>query len=726
MAMTFSPDTNVDSSHYTPWNFGNIQRKDLFCPKKCNDSTDKPHTSHILEPVNVNSYDPKWCCYCHARTCYELVPPRCDAILTYLHLEYIGADGRSILLNDTNISSSFLKSRNVDGVMTSLPLNLIDHPHIISLEYSRNRIFDISNISFLKDLNELILDNNLITFISNTTFCGLTNLRRITVSRNHIKTIDTNTFSHPGLNIHYFDASHNELTIIDATNLFLDNYFCEMNYDNNIIKGIANQQHFTLDKNNSYGSGLVSIASNALKYLPNLTEFGIEDYADIEKVIKIGLHLDVINNLDCDCSLVPYLTRVGSKALIDFFGYWSKLICKTPKKFQNMSIRDLYYNASKDDLVCDITEKCPPKCSCYDQQNRHKLVINCTSLGLTAMPDYLPQGMWGSKVELILSNNSITTLDYRQYIHQIVLLDLSGNNIASIDEAAVRMMHTDIHMLIPNNSLQTLPRDFENLNPDNLEIGDTFLQCSCDFLWVENWHRYKWGKRNNTLQCRHNGHKISVDLMSKFLSECKHNDATIPVPVPVLVILPIMIFLAVFIIFYFRFEVFVLYRRFRKYIKDKQYFDRDAFISVSEFNSESFQWVLHDLEPFLRNDGYRTTVPWRDFELGTLLETETIKAIHHHKTYIIIIASRESDDTNDAPVLWAEYEFNCIWKEYVSDSNKHVIVVNFDQVNSHNLSDGRLRALVRVGEVADHWDREHKLPVKVRQLLDVKYMKSTD
>ncbi|KAK3599266.1 hypothetical protein CHS0354_012876 [Potamilus streckersoni] len=721
MAMILLPDINITSSHYIPWDFSDIQRKDLFCPKTCNASSDTSRTSQILEPTNVNSYDHKWCCCCYARTCYELVPPTCDAIITYLHLEYIGADGRSIILNDTKISSNFLKSRSVDGVMTSLPLNLMAYSNIISLEYSRNRILDISNISFLKDLNELILDNNLITHISNKTFCGLTNLRRITVSRNLIKTIDTNTFSHPELNIHYFDASYNKLTSIDATNLFLDNYFCEMNYNNNTIKGIVNQQHFRLDKNNTYATGLVSLASNALKYFPNLTEFGIEDYADIEKLVKIGLNLDVISNLDCDCSLVPYLTRVGSKALIDFFGYWEKLTCKTPQKFENMSIKDLYYNANMDDLVCDITEKCPSKCRCYDQQNREKLVINCTSLGLTELPDYLPEGMWGSKVELLLRNNSVTKLDQRNYIQRIQSLDLSGNNIASIDDTAVRMMNSDIHMLIPNNSLQTLPRSFKSLNPDNLEIGDAFLQCSCDFLWAENWHRYESQNRNNTLQCLYNGNRISVDLMSSALSECEKKDVTIPVPPPVIAIVSLTMLLAFLLILYFRFEVFVIYRRFRKYIRNKHYLDRDAFISVNELNSESFQWVLHDLEPFLRDDGYRTTIPWKDFELGNYRETETIKAIQRHKAYIVIVASsdNEDNDRNSIPALWADYEFNCIWKEFVSDSNKHVIVVNFDQVNSHNVSDRRLRALARVGKVADHCDREHKLPVKVRKLLVV-------
>ncbi|KAK3599263.1 hypothetical protein CHS0354_012873 [Potamilus streckersoni] len=716
MAMILSPDTNVNSSYYTLWNFSDIQGKDLFCLNTCSDSLDTSHPSLIPKPFDVRSYDRKWCCCCNARKCYELVPPTCDVIIIYLHVEYIGADGRSILLNDTNISSSLLKSQNVDGVMTSLPENLMEYPNIISLDYSRNRIYDISNISFLKDLNELILDNNLITHISNKTFCGLTNLRKLTVSGNHIRIIDPNTFSHSELNIYYVDFSHNKLQNISATNLFLEKYFCEMNYDNNVIEGVVNEEHFKFDKNKTYAPGLVSMVSNDLLSFPNLTDLGLDDYSDLGKVLRTAFNFHGIKSLKCDCSLIPYLTGVEIKSLIDFFGYWEELICDTPKEFEKMSIKTLYNHADMDHLVCNITEndKCPPKCWCYNQQSRKRLVINCTSLEMTELPEYLPEGMWGSKVELLLRNNSVTKLDQRNYIQRIVSLDLSGNNIASIDDTAVRMMNSDIHMLIPNNSLQTLPRRFESLNPDNLEIGDAFLQCSCDFLWAENWHRYKLRNRNKTLQCLYNGEKISVDIMSKVLSQCEQEVASIPVDAPVITIVPVTMLLACLLIFYFRLEVFILYRRFRNYIISTHFVDLDVFISVNELNSESFQWVLHDLEPFLRDNGYMTTIPWKDFELGTYLETETINAIQRHRVYIVIVASSESEDNEKKGVtaLWAEYEFNCIWKEFVSDSNKQVIVVNFDQVNSHSVSDRRLRALARVGKVADHCDREHKLPVK--------------
>ncbi|KAK3599253.1 hypothetical protein CHS0354_012864 [Potamilus streckersoni] len=602
--------------------------------------------------------------------------------------------------------------------MRKFPQNLIQFRNITRIDFSRNRITEIGNITFLLDLSELILEENKIRHISNQTFYGLVKLRTINLSRNLIKDIDPNTISSSELNIFRLDISNNLLTEVDITNFMPEGPLCEISFDYNPIQNIVNRGGFKYNDSKQYGDGWISMKNSSLQSLVNWTNFGLNDYTDIGKTITYGIFYFGSKSLNCDCSLIPYFVNTPASAMKVHMADMDKAMCASPQSRQGKTMYDIYNAKDKwDELVCDIVADCPSKCYCYDQQIRKRVIVDCSNLGLSEMPDTLPYGNWGSnEIALLLSNNSITRLDDRDYINRISFLDLAGNIITYIDNKAVGRMTQSIELYIPNNTLQILPKEFLYLDPDNLLIGDKYLQCSCEFLWAENWEKYELHDINKSLHCMYKGNRFRVDEMTNIVSDCKNQSLEIPNLAWIFIGLLLGLLATGFILYNFWYEIFILYRRCRLHIIEKKFVlspdDMDSiYICLHEGNSNTFKWATRELVPYLNGDGFKTTLPCLDFLPGSEIETEIIKAIKSNRVYIIVL---EEDSCSKSSF---EFEFNVIWREFASQSMKKIIVVNFDQIESKYIQERRLKALVRVGIVADFCDREELLLKKIRKHL---------
>ncbi|KAL3871124.1 hypothetical protein ACJMK2_039143 [Sinanodonta woodiana] len=699
------------SAEFEQWSPRNSHRTDLFCSKSC-------------EKSRYDSYEQ--CCCCESKTCSELIPPSCQVTDTVLHIEYVEAVGESILLQKPRetYTTNFVV-QHVDGYMRKFPQNLIQFRNITRIDFSRNRITEIGNITFLSDLSELILEGNKIRQISNRTFHGLVKLRTINLSRNFIKDIDPNTIS-SGLNIFSLDISYNSLTELDITNLIPEGPTCELVYNYNPIQSIVNRLGFEFNVSKQYGDGWIKMNNSSLQSLMNWTSFGLNDYADLGKTVTYGIYYFGSKSLNCDCSLIPYFVNIPAPALKQQLADMDKVMCTSPQRQQGKTLYDVYNAKDKwDELVCNIIDGCPSKCHCYDIQIRKRLVVDCSNLSLSEMPESLPIGNWGSKeIDLLLANNRITRLDNKDYINRLSLLDMTGNIITFVDNKAVSHMTPSIELYIPNNTLQILPKEFRYLDPDNLCIGDEYLQCSCEFLWAENWQRYKLHDINKSLHCNYQSSIFHIDGMSNIVTDCTNQSLEFPNLAWIIIGLLLGLLASGISLYIYRYEIFILYRRCRLHILERKFVlspdDMDSiFICCDGVNLDTLQWAARELVPYLKSEGFKTTLPYLDILPGSLIETETTAAVKCSRVYIIVLSlsqgNKSEEDNNFKSSL--KFEFSIIWREFASQSMKKIIVVNFDQLESESVEDRRLKALVRVGVVADFYDREELLLIKIRKHL---------
>ncbi|KAK3599265.1 hypothetical protein CHS0354_012875 [Potamilus streckersoni] len=700
-----------DSSMYVPWIPPNGKTMNLFCPLSC--ETDKTRS-------------PEQCCCCEARSCSELNHPLCHETISDLHLEYIATNGQSILVQDRKTNTSeYTRIRHVNGVMTSFPKNLMVFKNLKYVDFTRNRISEIGNISFLSNISELILNFNFITHISNQTFLGLFNLRTVQISNNQIKDIDPNTLLGAELNIFNFDVSNNFITELDVTILLPEGPLCELILNNNPIHSFVNKNGFTFDTNKMHGPGNIVMKNNSLTSLPNLTDVGLRDYSDFFQVVSFHGYFAGGQKFACDCALIPYFMKMSYLALKEFVSDMDIVICSSPEELNGINLLDIYELKQFDKLVCDLVIYCPSKCHCYDHQMKKRVVVDCSNLTMTEMPYSLPVGYWGNTaIDLLLGYNYISTLEKRSYLNDVAFLDMTGNIIRFVDGNALNSMKSDISLIIPDNTMESLPNEFRHLNPNHLHIGDDYLKCSCEFLWAENWQKYKLFNKNRTLFCLYENSRIPVDSMSTFLTRCEPKLLRIPTEAWICFGLLIILFGAAFSLYMFYYEVFILYRRCIFYFRKNKLVQRPEdmdkiFISFNECNTEVFEWSVQNLNPYLKTEGFKTTIPWMDFEPGLSREKCTIQAINNSNTFIVILSINQTinvDEDNNTDKYF-DYEFYVLWKEFVSNSMKQIILVNFDQLESKDVENRRMRALVRVGNVADFYYREDLLLTKIRKRL---------
>ncbi|KAL3871122.1 hypothetical protein ACJMK2_039141 [Sinanodonta woodiana] len=686
------------SAEFKQWSPRNSHRTDLFCSKSC-------------EKSRYDSYEQ--CCCCESKTCSELIPPSCQVTDTVLHIEYVEAVGESILLQKPReaYTTNFVV-QHVNGKMRKFPQNLIQFMNITRINFSQNRITEIGNITFLSDLTELILEGNKIRQISNRTFHGLVKLRTINLSRNLIKDIDPNTiFS--GLNIFSLDISYNSLTELDITNLIPEGPTCELVYNYNPIQSIVNRIEFKLNVSKQYGDGWIKMKNSSLQSLMNWTSFGLNDYADLGKTMTYGIYYFGSKSLNCDCSLIPYFVNIPASTLKKHLADMNTVVCASPNSQQGKTLYNVYNSKDKwDELVCDIIVGCPSKCHCYDIQIRKRLVVDCSNLSLSEMPESLPIGNWGSKeIDLLLANNRITRLDNKDYINRLSLLDMTGNMITFVDNKAVSHMTPSIELYIPNNTLQILPKEFQYLDPDNLCIGDEYLQ-------------YKLHDINKSLYCNYQSSIFNIDGMSNIVTDCTNQSLEFPNLAWIIIGLLLGLLASGINLYIYRYEIFILYRRCRLHILERKFVlspdDMDSiFICCDGVNLDTLQWAARELVPYLKSEGFKTMLPYLDVLPGALNETETTAAVKSSRVYIIVLSlsqgSTSEEDINSKSSF--KFEFSIIWQEFASQSMKKIIVVNFDQLEGKCVKDRRLKALVRVGIVADFYDREELLVKKIRKNL---------
>ena len=156
--------------------------------------------------------------------------------------------------------------------------------------------------------------------------------------------------------------------------------------------------------------------------------------------------------------------------------------CANPPSLKGYTVRHFYGRKDLEDrLICDITlkEKCPPKCKCFKQPSRKRVVVTCSYIGYRKMPTALPDY---DDLDIDLGHNMIQMFVNRYYLTKTKRIDLSYNRIVVVDKAVYSIDKLDV-ISLRHNKITSLQRSLLTKNPCKFSFGNLKLsKCKCGMM----------------------------------------------------------------------------------------------------------------------------------------------------------------------------------------------------------------------------------------------------
>lgn len=649
-------------------------RSDLFCPE------DLYCTREV-----------EYCCACNALPCWKINASACGAKVSELFLEYTDPFGGAVLVDVNKGGNSVFFLNNVDGRLKKVPENICKfEDSLVEMNMSNNYIEDITGVRCLKMLDTLILDNNLITAIPDGLFSEMAHLRYLSLANNKLVNLQAFAIKIKHGNILNVDFSNNSFDKVDITNVLRPGEFCEVRFEGSEIEKQTNTEGYVLEKDKFHGPGKLNFASSSGQTWLNFSSLGVAHYWEFGSYMTVYMDFDN-TSIHCDCNIVPFLRDLGKLA----HKYWPNLenefgidfICEAPEQMKGISLTKMYKDADYDDLVCNL-EDCPSGCKCTDKQNQNVVTVKCQDI--QTFPDRVPVGFWGNyKTVLEMYGDTISQLPNRDYLSRVTSLNLRGTAISHFDPDAINALR-DAKLYFPDRGVLHLPDTFYNLNPNNVDFGNNSVYCDCSNLWIAEWISNK--SPSFALNCSTDRGTIRArSLTAKFLN-CPEPETLLLKVVWALGAVVLALIMAIFVIVYFRYEIKVLKQRLafkaNKKVLEKNKFD--VFLSFSEVNDEVHEWVREFLLRHLSKTGHSCFVPFRDIDFGNDRDLATGTAIKASRNLIVVLSDRYMDDYNSM------FEFETIWKYVSKETNKQIIVINYDHFKSSEIADRRLKAVIRL------------------------------
>lgn len=675
-------------------------RQNLTCPEDiCNEQAASESTDGTIDD----------CCVCYAKPPWEISGGRTPSLLM---IEYIRRDGIATLLENHEDRNEYYQIYHKHGFLSKIPFNICAFSSkLVKIELIYNFIYQIGNISCLLCLDTLDLSHNNIKYVGNITLDGLTNLRVIRITHNDIATLEPSTLVGRSLQIQHADFSHNNMAVVEISNLISENKFCKFDFSSNKITEIINTNKFKIDTTKTYKGGFLELTENNFTKFIDFHKLGITDIHILGKIIYHGFGMED-TKWNCDCFMEPYLELaedIIKRIWRDFF----KLTCWDPPEYRGRLISDMVLKGHLDLFICNITasERCPKDCHCFYQPKKNRTVVNCTAAGLTELPLYLPDS---NNITLLLNKNSIKHFDSRVYLKKVSVLDISHNHLETITSEAIISLAKTISFTLQNNNFMTLPRALQTLNPCKVHFGKVTIRCECEQLWIKHWITNRKARQCSNMSvfvCETDDGLIRAEKLSKqTLCESKYDEIYAIIIFSILLILALGISSFMYLLQY---EIYLFKRKFlrRKSAgKINPLSEYDAFISFNDDNDILRKWVLNVFITEMENSGYRIFVPCRNLLFGTIKEDELIKEISRSKNFVVILC----DYYNIDGTRWTDMEWKFIWHKFKQHKERNIIVINFDQLELKDIIDRKLRAFVRLGYDIDFSNRKRTLIQEVK------------
>ena len=138
----------------------------------------------------------------------------------------------------------------------------------------------------------------------------------------------------------------------------------------------------------------------------------------------------------------------------------------------------------------------------------------------------------------------------------------------------------------------------------------------------------------------------------------------------------------------------------------------DAFFSFNEDNDELRYWILNVLVRQLESVEYDflflTGIYWLDLLAGFPKEELPLEYILKSQNSLVILCKHYKHGST----TWTKLEWKYIWHNFLDKLDRNVIVINFDQIDTAEDMDQRLRAFLRLEYDIDFSNRNHDLVSK--------------
>lgn len=700
---------------YFAWQDPKSNRTGLFCPMSCKHKN-CDSLSTLADIEDVTSY-----CRCRASPLWTIDG---DAIENDF-IEYTNRFGRALVISLEHIANQMPQNLvHMDGFLRQLPENICSFQNLVKVDFTNNRLCEIRGINCLTDLDTLILKGNRIETVHNDTFVGMSNLRVLDLSLNGVTRLEPQTLSHSTLGLYVADFSHNALKTIDITNLVIKQPFCEIKYNDNHIEELTNNLPFHFDLDISFGDGgFMNLQNNDFKQFPDFTKLGISDLTQLGKVFNFGFDFRGCK-FTCDCVMVPFLElskEVVKKIWRDYFD----VECFQPPELANQSIANLTVNGQLDGFICNISksENCPGSCHCYKQPSQHRTVVNCTNQNMTQLPKNLPND---KDITLILKGNQISQIQNMSYLDRVSVLDVSENNIYHVSESvASTLVSTSVEINLHGNPLHKLPSHFKTADPCAFNLGMLNMTCQCSDDWVGDWlvSRNKKGCEKNSstttnIYCIAPSHNVPVSQFNFKDLNCYNSFDYRSLSIGIAILL-LLLSLLLTILYFFRYEIFLLSKRLRRARSHNGQFKYDVYISVHENNQRVILWIQQVLLLYLKSKGYNVFFRPIDETIGSVKEEVIIDNVRDSRNFILILSSDYIDENDEnMDTIWTRIEWKHTWNCFKDESYlRNLIIINYDHLRKSTFPIGPFKAYLRLGLAIDFSNRKHKLLEEVRERL---------
>ena len=150
-------------------------------------------------------------------------------------------------------------------------------------------------------------------------------------------------------------------------------------------------------------------------------------------------------------------------------------------------------NIPPDHLICEVTELCPPNCSCIKRPYNYSFEVSCPPATLHNLPYRLPDPNKPpprlGRFDLQFSGSSMKILDSRDYFVDSYRLDVSNSQIETVTDDAWRSLQKVDRVYLSGNRLTALPRflQLENITFRWIALHSNPLNCDCEQRWLPAW-----------------------------------------------------------------------------------------------------------------------------------------------------------------------------------------------------------------------------------------------